>query len=87
MALFETSSIDNVDWDFKIDKPLNYKLKKIEIDCGKVKLRTKPVYNLYHENAENLYASEVADKIIRKLHVFFVLLRQGISTRCRKGHG
>jgi hypothetical protein len=48
MALFETSVVDNFDWDFKNDKPINSKLKKIEIDCGKVKIRTKPVYNLYH---------------------------------------
>ena len=51
MGLFETSTIDNVDWDFKTDKPINSKLRKIDIDCGKVKLRTKPIYNLYHENA------------------------------------
>lgn len=77
MNLFKSSVVDNYEWDFKNDKPINSKLKKVDIDCGKIKLKTKPVFNLYHENSQNLYASEVADKIIKKLHVIEYFIQAG----------
>lgn len=61
-----------VEWDFKTDRPVNNKLRKVELTVGKLKVKSKPAFNLYHDSASHLYASSVADKLVLQLHAGYI---------------
>lgn len=83
-----------VEWDFKTDRPVNNKLRKVELTVGKLKVvrllllqKSKPAFNLYHDSASHLYASSVADKLVLQLHVTPLPLRRATSTTCPRAPG